>query len=71
MDGVVRLSDGSLLVSSWESKTVYRVTVDGQAQPILQNIESPADIGYDSRRNRLLVPVFNEKRLEVRALPRF
>jgi hypothetical protein len=70
MDGVVRLNDGSLLVSSWESRTVYLVNSQGQAQPVLQNIESPADIGYDSRRNRLLVPVFNGNRLEVRALPR-
>jgi hypothetical protein len=32
---------------------------------IIQDVSSPADIGYDKKRARLLVPLFNEN--EVRA----
>ncbi len=66
LDGLVRLADGTLFVSSWDGKAVYRVDPQGQVQPTLENIESPADIGYDTKRGRLLVPVFNQNRVEVR-----
>ncbi len=68
MDGVVRVNDGSLLVSSWETKTIYRVDAQGQAQPLLQNVEAPADIGYDTQRNRVLIPLFTQNRVEIRGL---
>jgi hypothetical protein len=58
LDGLVRLADGSLFVSSWDGKAVYHVDPQGQVHTILENIESPADIGYDTKRGRLLIPVF-------------
>ncbi len=73
LDGVVRMDDGSLLVSSWETESVYRVTPDsGQAEPevVAEGIPSPADIGWDSRRGRVLIPVFTEDRLELRPVGR-
>ena len=66
LDGLIRLADGSLFVSSWEGKAVYHIDPQGQVHTIMENIESPADIGYDTKRGRLLVPVFNQNRLEVR-----
>ena len=67
LDGVVRLGDGTLLVSSWEGQAVYRVPPGGaRIDTVLQNVESPADIGYDARRNRLLIPLFMPNRVEVR-----
>lgn len=66
LDGVIRLSDGTLLVSSWETKTIYRVSPQGQAQAMVDNIESPADLGYDSKRNRVLIPLFNQNKVEIR-----
>ncbi|MEX2282644.1 MAG: SMP-30/gluconolactonase/LRE family protein [Gemmatimonadota bacterium] len=66
LDGLVRLLDGSLLVSSWEGKAVYKVDPQGQVTTVLENMESPADIGYDTKRGRLLIPVFNQNRVEVR-----
>ncbi|MGH7459672.1 MAG: hypothetical protein ACREMA_01425 [Longimicrobiales bacterium] len=63
LDGVVRPADGSLLVSSWETNTVYHVDPQNQVHAILP---SPADIGYDARRNRVLIPLFNENRVEIR-----
>jgi hypothetical protein len=64
LDGVERLADGNLLVSSWETKTVYHVDVtNGQAHPLFTNIESPADIGYDSKRKRVLIPQLAKNRV--------
>jgi hypothetical protein len=63
LDGVVRLANGALLISSWEGKAVYRQSQGGAASPVIENVSSPADIGYDAKRKRLLVPVFTEDRL--------
>jgi sugar lactone lactonase YvrE len=68
LDGVVRLRDGSLLVSSWEGKAVYRVSGGGQVSTVVENVESPADIGWDSRRNRVLIPIFGGDVIEVREI---
>ncbi|MDX1673675.1 MAG: hypothetical protein R3314_02640 [Longimicrobiales bacterium] len=63
LDGVVVLEDGSLLVSSWETSAVYHVPADIEPMTVLEGVPSPADIGWDAERSRLLVPVFNENRL--------
>jgi hypothetical protein len=65
-DGIERLPDGALFVSSWETKTIYHVTPQGEAHPVMENIESPAGIGYDTKRGRLLVPSFMKNVVEVR-----
>lgn len=69
LDGVVRLDDGTLLVSSWEGSAVYRVAPDGRVTTVADGIPSPADIGWDSRRGRLLIPVFTGDAIEVREIP--
>jgi sugar lactone lactonase YvrE len=66
LDGVVRTSDGTLFVSSWEGQAIYRVSPDGQVSTVEENLEAPADLGWDSRRHRLLIPLFNANRIEVR-----
>ncbi|HEY8131317.1 MAG TPA: hypothetical protein VII12_05455 [Thermoanaerobaculia bacterium] len=60
LDGLVHLSDGSFLVSSWDGKAVYRGKAGGTFDAVVSNIDAPADIGYDTKRHRLLVPHFNE-----------
>jgi hypothetical protein len=35
---------------------------------VVRGVESPADIGDDSRRNRVLIPVFSGNRIEIRPL---
>lgn len=69
LDGVVRLADGTLLISSWEGSKVYRLDGAGTYTVVVEGITSPADIGYDSQRGRLLIPVFMENRVEIRELP--
>ena len=57
LDGIVAI-DGEFMVSSWDGKTVYRGKPD-QWKDLALDLESPADIGWDSKRNKLLVPLFN------------
>ena len=65
LDGLVVLDDGNVLVSSWDGKAVYRGPTAGPFQPLVQNVESPADIGYDSKRRLILIPHFMENRVSL------
>lgn len=69
LDGLVRGRDGALLVSDWKRSAVYRVRPDGAPEIAVRDLPSPADIGYDARRNRLLVPLMTVNRVEAYALP--
>jgi sugar lactone lactonase YvrE len=66
LDGMIRLDDGSLLVSSWEGRAVYRVSADGAISTVAEDVEAPADLGWDSRRHRLLIPLFMGNAIEIR-----
>lgn len=66
LDGLLRLPDGSLLVSSWGGSAVYRVRPGSMPEPVAIELQSPADIGYDARRKRLLIPLFALNRIEIR-----
>jgi hypothetical protein len=64
LDGVVALGD-SLLVSSWQASAVYKGKLGGAFEVVLADQKSPADIGYDTKRGRLLVPRMMEDTVEV------
>ena len=64
LDGLVRAGD-SLLVSSWQGSAVYRGTLGGKFELVLGELKGPADIGFDSKRKRVLVPRFLESAVEV------
>jgi len=67
LDGVVVLQGGRLLVSSWAGSSVYRIT--GSAVEVLvSNVQSPADIGFDSRRDRVLIPLFQKNQAVIQPL---
>jgi sugar lactone lactonase YvrE len=63
-DGVEITKDGAIWVSSWTDSSVTRYS-GGQSAKMVMGVPSPADIGYDARRNRLLVPIFTGNRVEV------
>jgi hypothetical protein len=75
MDGYVRLPDDSLLVSSWVTGKVYRISpsrkdVTTVAQFVSlfdnpNNPDGPADINVDLLRGRLLVPLFDANELVI------
>ena len=62
-DGVEVLSDGRILVSSWSDSSVNAIT-NGTFRKVVGNVEAPADIGVDTKRNVLAVPRFNAGRVE-------
>ncbi len=65
LDGIVPLADGSLLVSSWEGKAIYRGTPGGTFTLVIPGLKAPADIGYDGKRGRVLVPLFMDSAVEA------
>lgn len=67
LDGVAVLQGQVLLVSSWAASAVYRVT-GTHAEVIVSNVPSPADIGYDSRRDRVLIPLFQQNQVVIQPL---
>lgn len=57
IDGIVALADGGLLVASQDGHAVYHVAPnDGPITQVAKDIEVPAAIGFDPKRNRLIVP---------------
>ncbi|MFL5562799.1 MAG: SMP-30/gluconolactonase/LRE family protein [Gemmatimonadaceae bacterium] len=55
VDGLRRLGDGSLLVTSWDAKTVWRLPRAGPPVALLTAVTSPAGVAVDTRRNQLAV----------------
>lgn len=64
LDGLLAVDD-MLIVSSWKTETVYRGPLGGTFTPLLTKVKAVADIGYDSKRKRLLVPRFLDDTVEV------
>jgi sugar lactone lactonase YvrE len=68
LDGIVQVADGSLLVSSWEGNSILRGSPGAGFLASITGIVSPADIGYDSKRKRVLIPLFMGDAVEIRTL---
>ncbi len=64
LDGLLVNGD-TVICSSWGASTIYRGKLGGTFEPIIQNVKGPADIGWDSKRSRILVPRFMEDQIEV------
>jgi hypothetical protein len=68
LDGLVRRPDGSALISSWGGEGIYRGEPGRDFEPILTGIDAPADLGYDTKRGRLLVPIPALNQVTIHAL---
>lgn len=64
LDGLVAAGD-QLLVSSWDGQAVYKGPMGGPFAVVVDSVESPADIGYDSKRHRVLIPLFNGNAVRI------
>jgi hypothetical protein len=60
LDGLVVLDDERVLVSSWECQCIYAGPPKGPFEPAITDVKAPADFGWDSRRKRVLVPLFED-----------
>ncbi len=56
-DGIVVTADGTKYVSSVRQGTVSRIRPGGKAEIIASGIPSAASMTYDSKRNRLVIPM--------------
>jgi sugar lactone lactonase YvrE len=69
LDGVFMGPGGSVYATSWGDSTVHALLAgDEEWRPLLRGMPTPADIGFDTRRGRILVPIFTGDRVEVRPL---
>lgn len=70
LDGLVwETNDEVMLASSWDAEAIYRVNHDsGETNVLFSDLPAPADIGLDTERNRLLVPLFNDNAVVVRTI---
>jgi sugar lactone lactonase YvrE len=64
LDGVVLVGD-SLLVTSWEASAIFRGKLGGTFEVALPEQKTPADIGYDTKRGRVIVPHLMGDTVEV------
>jgi sugar lactone lactonase YvrE len=70
LDGLVAVGD-ELIISSWEAKGLYRGRPEGEFVRLpTAEFNGPADVGFDPRRQRLLVPRFLDGQVDAVDLPR-
>ncbi|HEX6575059.1 MAG TPA: hypothetical protein VF042_08795 [Gemmatimonadaceae bacterium] len=67
-DGVEPLGNGLFMVASWNDSSV-RLLGNGENRRIANNVLQPADIGYDTKRNRLAIPVGPLNQMQLWQLP--
>lgn len=64
LDGLVAMGE-SVLVTSWKGSTIYKGKPGSKFEPVVSGIGGPADIGYDTKRSRVLVPRFMDSAVEA------
>jgi len=68
LDGIVVTRDGQYLISSWEGRAVFGLSGGVRYDTVVADVATPADIGYDATRDRLLIPLLGSDRVEIRPL---
>lgn len=69
LDGILKLADGSLLIASWDDSAVLRGVPYGKFEVLVAGLNGPADIGFDAKRQRVLIPIFKGNAVQVQPLP--
>ena len=64
LDGIVSVGD-SLLITSWGASAIYRGKLGGKFEVAYAELKGPADIAFDSKRKRVLVPRFLDNAIEA------
>lgn len=67
-DGVEVLGDGRILVTSWADSTV-NVIQNGAMSRMITGVDSPADIGVDTKRMVLALPRLSDNKVEYYKIP--
>ena len=56
LDGIEVLPNGALMFSSWADSSIH-VLEGTKERQIIRDVPVPADIGYDTKRNRVAIPL--------------
>ena len=68
-DGVEALPNGAILYASWQDSSVH-VLERGRDRQLVHQVPEPADIGLDTRRNRLAIPLATLGQVQIWELGR-
>jgi sugar lactone lactonase YvrE len=68
-DGVEALPNGRVLYSSWTDSSIHMIA-NGENTQIVRNLPEPADIGVDTRRGIVAVPISVMGRVEFYRIPK-
>ena len=68
LDGIVKANDGTLLIASWDASAIFRGTAEKGFTTAISGVEAPADIGYDAKRDRVLIPLFKSDAVQITPL---
>ena len=68
LDGLAITEDGSFAFSNWADSTILLIQASqggskGNIFSLVQRVPTPGDIGYDGKRDRILVPVLEQNRV--------
>jgi len=63
LDGLLKLGDGRLLMSSWGESALYVLNNNNSYSILADSLDAPADLGLDTKRQRILIPLFKQNKL--------
>lgn len=69
LDGVEVLPSGAILFTSWADSSVHALE-NGRDRQLVREVPEAADIGVDTKRNRLLIPLSSLGRVQIWELGR-
>jgi sugar lactone lactonase YvrE len=70
VDGLRRLPDGAMVVTSWDAMSVYRARPGDSLRVLLTDVTSPAGVAVDTRHGRLAVTSMRNNAMYLLPLPR-
>ncbi len=63
LDGLLKLDDSRLIMSSWAGSALYVLNKDNTYSILADSLDAPADLGFDPKRQRILIPLFKKNQL--------
>lgn len=68
-DGIEFIDRNRALISTWADSSLYVLAGDGTLSRYLAGVPNPADIGFDSKRRRVAIPLFTANKVEIWSAP--
>jgi sugar lactone lactonase YvrE len=69
-DGVEVLADGRVLITAWNDSSVHALAPDGGTdRQLVRDLTDPADLGVDTRRNVMAVPLLTMGKVALWTIP--